>query len=252
MPEENAAPCEYLAWDSAFWGGTIGRVQGDALSERLLEQIDTWAGEHDVCCLYFLASSNGPHTTRLVEDAGFHLVDIRITLDHSAPLLATSLSEPDGGVVRLVRSADVTQLEVIAGDSYHDTRFYVDPGFPPERCGALYSTWIKRSCEGYADAVLVADVGGEPVGYISCNVDRETGTGQIGLLGVSPRAQGGGIGGLLVTHALQWFAAHGAGRVLVVTQGRNYAAQRLYQRNQFRTCEVQLWYHKWYSPLRAA
>jgi hypothetical protein len=39
--------------------------------------------------------------------------------------------------------------------------------------------------------------------------------------------------------------------VLVVTQGRNYAAQRLYQRNQFRTCEVQLWYHKWYSPLRA-
>jgi len=32
----------------------------------------------------------------------------------------------------------------------------------------------------------------------------------------------------------------------VVTQGRNLAAQRLYQRNGFVTASLQLWYHRWF------
>jgi dTDP-4-amino-4,6-dideoxy-D-galactose acyltransferase len=251
MRAEDSAPCEHLPWDSDFWGGTIGRVRGHTLSEKLREQIEGWARACDVSCLYFLARSDDPQTTRLAEDAGFHLVDIRLTLDRPVPEIVTPPSDRDAVAVHEVRAADVPRLEAIAANSYHDTRFYADPGFPRDRCDALYRTWIKRSCDGYADAVLVADVEGEPAGYISCHLDDAAGIGHIGLVGVSPRAQGSGIGGLLVARALQWFAAHSPGRVLVVTQGRNYAAQRLYQRNQFRTCEVQLWYHKWYSPLRA-
>jgi dTDP-4-amino-4,6-dideoxy-D-galactose acyltransferase len=251
MRAEDSAPCEHLPWDSEFWGGTICRVRGHTLSERLHEQIDDWARAREVCCLYFLARSDDPGTTRLAEDAGFHLVDVRLTLDRPVAEIVIPLPGRAEVVIREARPADVPQLEAIAADSYHDTRFYADRCFPPERCDEFYRTWIKRSCDGYADAVLVADLGGEPVGYISCHLDDAAGIGQIGLVGVSPRAQGDGIGGLLVARALQWFAAHSPGRVLVVTQGRNYAAQRLYQRNQFRTCEVQLWYHKWYSPLRA-
>jgi ribosomal protein S18 acetylase RimI-like enzyme len=33
--------------------------------------------------------------------------------------------------------------------------------------------------------------------------------------------------------------------VSVVTQGRNVAAQRLYQRAGFVTASTQLWYHRW-------
>jgi hypothetical protein len=39
----------------------------------------------------------------------------------------------------------------------------------------------------------------------------------------------------------------GAQDVAVVTQGRNGAAQRLYQRCGFVTHALDLWYHKWYS-----
>jgi ribosomal protein S18 acetylase RimI-like enzyme len=37
----------------------------------------------------------------------------------------------------------------------------------------------------------------------------------------------------------------GVQRVSVVTQGRNVAAQKLYQSCGFTTCSVQLWYHWW-------
>ena len=35
----------------------------------------------------------------------------------------------------------------------------------------------------------------------------------------------------------------------VVTQGRNIAGQRLYQRCGFLTRSVELWYHKWYPAV---
>jgi dTDP-4-amino-4,6-dideoxy-D-galactose acyltransferase len=87
---------------------------------------------------------------------------------------------------------------------------------------------------------------GKPAGYITCQLVNEQ-TGQIGLLGVDVTAQGRGGGRRLVTMALDWFAAKGVTRVIVVTQGRNIRAQRLYQKCGFMTASLQLWYHRWFE-----
>ena len=52
----------------------------------------------------------------------------------------------------------------------------------------------------------------------------------------------------LIAAALDWCEAEGAEEVAVVTQGRNVAAQRLYQRCGFVTQRLELWYHKWFLP----
>jgi ribosomal protein S18 acetylase RimI-like enzyme len=52
----------------------------------------------------------------------------------------------------------------------------------------------------------------------------------------------------LTEAALAWFCAQGLQRAQVVTQGRNIAAQRLYQKCGFRTGEIALWYHRWGTP----
>jgi len=109
----------------------------------------------------------------------------------------------------------------------------------------LYETWIEKSCKGYADAVLVAELQGWPVGYISCHL-LDQAEGQIGLFGVSADFQGKGLGQKLVNESLRWFAEQGMRQVTVVTQGRNCRAQRLYQRCGFLTRSVQLWYHRWF------
>lgn len=37
-------------------------------------------------------------------------------------------------------------------------------------------------------------------------------------------------------------------KVMVVTQGHNVPAQRLYQRHGYRTTKTSLWLHRWLSP----
>jgi hypothetical protein len=49
-----------------------------------------------------------------------------------------------------------------------------------------------------------------------------------------------------VKHFLSWAAREDAKRAVVITQGRNVRAQRLYQRSGFVTASSQLWYHRWF------
>ena len=95
--------------------------------------------------------------------------------------------------------------------------------------------------------VLVAELDRMPAGYVTCHLERETLRGSIGLVGVSRWAQGRGVGQTLVRRAVDWFTTQGVQHVTVVTQGRNCAAQRLYQRCGFVTGSIHLWYHKWYA-----
>ncbi len=234
---------EFLEWDSEFFSMRIGRLKGSRIDEASLAEIDHWSKENRIDCLYFLTDPADTLSIRLAEDAGFHLTDVRVTLDlkitpkeqvwrSSSPLI--KLSTPD----------DISPLRTIAAANHRDSRFYHDGGFPVERCDDLYATWIEKSCNGYADAVLVADKGSGAVGYFTCHL-KEGNSGQIGLVGVSSCCQGEGLGRLLISEALKWFAANGVKLVDVVTQGINVGAQRLYQKSGFMTSSIELWYHRW-------
>jgi dTDP-4-amino-4,6-dideoxy-D-galactose acyltransferase len=232
--------CHLLAWDTEFFGFRIARVDGETLTPERVVQIDSWCLQNQIRCLYFLAGADDPQTARLAEGAGWRLVDVRLTFEITQPQPQAAVS------TRPVRPDDLPRLIKIARTAYRDTRFYFDSNFPPHLCDALYETWLVRSCEGDADAVLVLDVEGVPAGYLTCHLDRPAGAGRIGLVGVAAAAQGRGIGQALVRAGLAWFAGQAASRVTVVTQGRNVAAQRLYQRTGFLSAATQLWYHKWF------
>lgn len=231
-----------LPWDSAFFGRRIGRV----LPTRL--RADTWAaaaaqaGRLRVECLYLLAEADDAATVAIAEAAGFALHDIRVTYgrDVGPGLAAPALPHPAS--VRPAEPGDAPALAAIARRSHAESRFYADARLAP-RAPELYATWLDKSLGGEADAVLALCWAGEPSGYLTCHV--ADGVGQIGLVAVGEALRGRGMGLALVGCALSWFAARGARRVTVVTQGRNRAAQRLYQRAGFLTDSVQLWYHRW-------
>jgi dTDP-4-amino-4,6-dideoxy-D-galactose acyltransferase len=249
MTSTPQAPCEILDWDTNFFGFRIARASTDTLTPESVQNLDNFCHQNQVRGLYFLSSIHDAATVRLAEANDFHLVDIRLTFEKK--LSGNNQLPPEQGgdktlIIRPSRAEDIDSLVKISENSYVDSRFYFDPHFPRHLAEALYQTWIKVSCEGWAEMVWVAELDRLPLGYITCHLDREQKTGKIGLVGVSNQAQGRGLGKELVKNASHWFAAQGMEKVTVVTQGRNLIAQRLYQRCGFITQNIQLWYHKWY------
>jgi dTDP-4-amino-4,6-dideoxy-D-galactose acyltransferase len=110
----------------------------------------------------------------------------------------------------------------------------------------LYAVWIEQSVKGYADFVLVAELDGQPAGFVTCHL-KPGEIGDIGLIAVDAACQGRGLGQQLVTSALRAFSDRGPRIVTVVTQGRNIRSQRLYQKCGFVIRRVDLWYHKWFN-----
>lgn len=250
MSTEDSAPCEFLPWDTDFFGFRVARVTGHRLNADQALDILRWCQEHQIECLYFLADAADQETTRVAENHGFRLVDIRVTLqcDLGSRVEVPHESSNKAIKVRPSRVDDIPALQEIARNSHRDSRFYADSRFPVRLCDALYETWIQKSCTGYADTVLVAEFNEQVLGYVSCHLLRDTPRGRIGLVGVTTPSRGQGVGSRLVNNALDWFRNCGVETVEVVTQGRNIAAQRLYQRCGFLTHEVQLWYHRWMPP----
>ncbi len=234
--------CRFLDWDSAFFGFQVAQVIADELTKETLPLIFSWCKKHEIRCLYLLVDSDKTATTYLAEANGFHLVDIRLTMVKSLVDMPSSFSS---STIRSAKPEDMHDLKEIAAASHSDSRFYNDSGFPRHLADDLYRTWIEKSINGYADAVLVAEHLGKPVGYISCHLDSQN-DGRIGLVAISPRAQRQGVGTHLINSALRWFGERSITSVTVVTQGRNIAAQRLYQRCGFLTQSLQLWYHLWF------
>jgi ribosomal protein S18 acetylase RimI-like enzyme len=99
--------------------------------------------------------------------------------------------------------------------------------------------------DGFAEHVIVAEVGGVAVGYVTCHADYEASEGSIGLIAVSEHARSSGLGSALTRAAISWCHASGLERTTVVTQGRNVAAQRTFQRTGFITSSTSLWFHRW-------
>ncbi len=234
----------FLSWDSEHFGVRIARLDGDHHDRAGLEPALASCVAQRIACAYCLVPAAELEAIRAVEDAGFRLVDQRITLSRRVDPAQEAVPG-----IRKATPADVPALEAIAASSHTDTRFFADPHFAPERCAALYRRWIANSCvEGYADAVLTEGEVGAPAGYISCHIDAASPrNGRIGLIAVGETHQGRGVGGRLVAGALQWLANAGVVDVDVATQAKNIRAQRLYQGAGFKSQAIALWYHKWFT-----
>ncbi len=231
--------CEHLAWDSAFFGLRIGRVTRERLDAESGRVVAAWAVEQNVDCLYFEADPSDPGTVRAAENLGFRLMDVRLTLSRAVGPVEDLSGR---AAIRPSVPSDAGALRSIAGTAFLDTRFAVDPGFAG-RAPELYQTWVTRSLDGWADSVWVAEVEGEPAGFLTCH--RGEPGGRIGLVGVDPRFRRHGVGTDLVRKALTWFAGIGSPTVRVTTQGLNAEAQRMYQRCGFVTESLRLVYHRW-------
>lgn len=219
---------ELLEWDTEFFKQRIGRAYSP--------DVDRWAAENTIGTVCLLVGSDEPDRWQDAEARGFRLMDTRVLMERStAPTMA---------LARAYRPSDLDDLVRIARESHRITRFYADPAFADERCDDLYEAWIRNSVDGWAQKVLVidGDGGGGVAGYVTVHVDGESGS--IGLIAVAEFERGRGLGAALVRAAIDWCHTKAVLYITVVTQGRNVAAQRVFQACGFRTSRVDYWFHR--------
>lgn len=234
--------CTLLQWDSDHYGFPIARISCSHLVPESISAIDQWCAENAIRCLYFLASSDDYESVCAATTGNFILADTRVSYvlelvgRSSKPPVCTSHSL----YIRRQHSCDIDILCSIASRSYLHSRFCFDEHFPHARACQLYVEWIRKSCEHSGAVVFVAEQKNRIVGYIACNVDTSTNTGNIALMAVDNSARGAGVGHSLVETACEWFVTQSMTCVNVVTQGRNIPAQRLYQRCGFLLNDMKL------------
>jgi dTDP-4-amino-4,6-dideoxy-D-galactose acyltransferase len=236
---------EILPWDTDFFGIRIARLAVPHLARDDAESLRSWARAERVACVYALIDAGDVQTSQVMADLGAGVADIRLTMA-ADPLESSAIPAPDLPL-REATEADLPTLEEIAATSHRDSRFYADARFPRPRVDELYRVWLRNALRG-GDRVVTFDHEGRAAGYVTCAISaRGSGasTGRIGLVAVAKEARGRGVGSALLAAVMSDLARAGAATVQVVTQGRNVAAQRAYQRRGFRTERVEHWYHLW-------
>ena len=111
---------------------------------------------------------------------------------------------------------------------------------PPENSGEGYAWFLGTQLARDDVVVLVADRGGEVVGYVYAGIEpmswmelREE-AGFIHDVFVIESARGSGLAIALAEAAMQWLAERKMPRVLLWTAPQNDAARRLFERLGFR------------------
>jgi dTDP-4-amino-4,6-dideoxy-D-galactose acyltransferase len=240
---EHVGTVKRLDWDSSFFGIPIGEMRATG-EEDLVAGHGEATREH-LRCLYLQIPSEHFALVQQAEALGFHLTGVHMSFVAEAPFRA-DLTGTGATHVRAAQLSDIDALQAIAATAHPDTRFFADPGFSREACERLYTTWIRRSVEGWADRVFVADHDATdgPIGYVTLH--RNGNAARIGLIAVANGTRRAGIGRALMMEAFRWCDAQQVQAISVATQAQNTSALRFYMRCGFGVDRVDFWLHKWW------
>lgn len=133
--------------------------------------------------------------------------------------------------LRTIQKSDIPQLKKIANIAFQEGRFYHEQGLKSGAAQKIYSAWAKNAVN-YADEVWVAGQK-KILGFVSLKKDAQNKKLWIDLIAVPPRAQGQGIGALLVKKSFQRASQKAGWTLGVKTEPENLKALRFYLKNRF-------------------
>ncbi len=241
---------ELLEWDTDFFGFPVAQILQNRLDEKSVDELYAFCQENKIRLLQFKCDAHHRPSVLLAEENNFHFADVRMTYRQHLGMDSTNKKAlPESLSLRVGCEADIPDLHDIIHDLYTHSRYYFDTNFPRDRIQIFYKNWIEKAIFGqFDDMVWVLCADNVPVGFCSAKFSE----GQqvaLGLVGVAPSASGKGMGTFLMQEILFTLYERNISHVSVVTQGRNYIAQRLYQRNNFLIEKIEIYYHRWFDVL---
>lgn len=223
---------ELKKWDSDFFNLRIGHK---TITKPHQEHI-----ENDEFDVIYVFSKNS------LDQWNKDLVDIKIVLECDINSSKTTLTDHNPYLFKQfdILTDSYEELEQLAIESGHLSRFKVDKKFGDENFTRLYKKWIENIYNS-DDVIIVVKKENSIVGFVSIHHNLENQTATIGLVAVDKKARGLGIGKSLMIHSIKNCLKHSIVTLRVATQQDNTGALKLYESCGFTVIDKTYIYHLW-------
>ena len=233
-----------LEWDTRFWGFPVAFLSSRHLTENILYRINLFIKKNNIRLVEYLCNCHDKQSVNLAEKNNFKFKDIRLTYERKISNQEDIFLDRDMKF-GIALKKDISKLRKLSKNIYLDSRYYFDDNFNKSKVQEFYMSWVEKSVKKiFDDECYILSKRKNLVAYCSIRYLNKFET-NIGLIGVDPKEAGKGNGKKILNKVFNVLYKKGVRRISVVSQGRNYAAQRLYQKNGFLTSSTELWYHKW-------
>ena len=218
-----------LSWESDFFSKKIGSIID-------LDNINKAEFSHfDLLC-------------NKVPSSNYELINTLNMLDfkyvEGEVNLTKAIEQPASNLEHLVIATeiDLNSLLKVSNDMFKFSRFR-SPWFKTHQANEFYGVWIKNAILSiYDDICFIVKNESEIKGFITLKKNKKTVS--IGLVGVSSKYQGHGVGHILLNIAESYASNFGFSHVSVSTQLSNISAIKLYLKAGYSLGDINYWFYK--------
>lgn len=256
-----------LVWESdvigqGVWGiSQLVAAPGESdvrdILDRLIDRVLILARERGADTIHCKRFSDDMTACQALQRRGFLLVDTQLVYGFEIGGSSQRRMRGDkarSGVLRLAQSADLEELVDVARASFknHYGRFHSDQRLPAGSAIRVYEEWVRSSIRGYADWIVVAEIGGRLAAYSiwrkpaarEAKLSKRIGHYSIGA--VHPDFLGQGLFTEVTRRGLELFDGV-ADCVVGPTHVNNYGVQRGYTRLGWHILDATHTFHAWLS-----
>jgi hypothetical protein len=227
---------EPLAWDTEFFGFSIGRARLQGATADTLRTIDAEARDLGIACLYGALGPVDGDTASLVQTFGQRLVEVAIAFGRPA---VPFIPKPTASSVRRGTEADLPGLEETIATLAPWSRFATDPRFGPDAARRMFAAWVARAArDGDEHMLLIAE---DETGITGLSTHVRTPVPRVDLMGVL--TQGSGASWALMDGLVEW--ADGGPIEAGPCAARNIAPLRFLEHCGFAIVRSQYLFHRW-------
>lgn len=216
-------------------GGVHPRHRRQGIGSKLIQELHAEAHLRGFRVLHSEISPSATSSKFLLRSSGFSLVRKHWRMFLECPQ-ATHLPLPEGYQIRQMKSHQVESLTELQNKAFTGSWGFC-PNTSEEIHYSIYNLPIAR-----ADTVLMLQNSSTPMGYCWTQYRTASEPGIIQMVGISPEAQGCGLGTSIVNAGVNHLLKQGATAVTLSVDSANPAAIRVYKRLGFRFRTITHWY----------
>ena len=222
---------KHLDWDSSFFNKKIGLL--DLSNDFQYSEI-----QNDYDLIYVISK----------EEIAVAIPNFKLGYTENKIVFSKktvqSRESTDANIFLELTDSHKKEIYALAFESGKYSRFKLDPNFSPTEFENLYKKWVDNSyAKEFADGVLIYKEQNSILGFVTYKV--WDGYAAIGLIGVSSKHQGKGIGKKLIQSVENELANIGVDELRIPTQLQNEMACQFYVKMGYEIIENNILKHYW-------